>query len=716
MVNTIRDASEFHSTNMFTAVRSFSDTVTAEAIASNQTFPFVTLPAFEALGTGVRSASGAEMINWHPRVEQHQLEEWSQYVLTNYEQNLADSRAIALTLDVAQGSSVEPSDYLDGDIAPLPYIPNFEEGGLILAPTYGDGPYFPAWMVSPPIFNPNFINSDPAPWVLKQPMEAAMTARTPIFSDTVAVENLANRAIKVEDHEAYHQSLVDYVLDPEETAFKHPHTNIMLQVYDKLGDPSSRIVGVFAVIFPWDRYLVNLLPEGVDGITCVVKNTCGKAFTYSLSGNSAFYLGEGDMHEHDYNQTEVVIPFGGDQFSQHAKEPVPGECRYSYHIYATQAFEDDHRSNLPWALTLVVAATFALMIITFLVYDTFVRQRNEKVVGVATKTNAIVSSLFPEQVRDRLMAEDDADDAETGFAEGTKNGSSSRPSASKESRFLSNNKNNIRLEGFLNGEDQGDSPKTSTPIADLYPDCTVFFADIVGFTKWSASREPVDVFKLLESIYESFDQLALRRGVFKVETIGDCYVAITGCPAPRKDHAAVMAKFATNARDRMRTVCKSLQSTLGDDTANLDLRIGLHSGPVTAGVLRGAKSRFQLFGDTVNTAARMESNCRKGKIQVSETTANCLRADGKGGWLIPRKDVVQAKGKGAMQTYWIEPTTNKQSSIGTRTSSTIVDSYDNNNDRFPEEGEASETDKNESEKTSYSGAPTSDETNSDDSN
>jgi hypothetical protein len=90
-------------------------------------------------------------------------------------------------------------------------------------------------------------------------------------------------------------------------------------------------------------------------------------------------------------------------------------------------------------------------------------------------------------------------------------------------------------------------------------------------------------------------------------------------------------------------------------TMNLALRFGLNSGPTTAGVLRGEKGRFQLFGDTVNTASRMESNGERNRIQVSQSTADLLIADGKQHWLTPRKDLVNAKGKGLLQTYWCEP-------------------------------------------------------------
>jgi class 3 adenylate cyclase len=121
-------------------------------------------------------------------------------------------------------------------------------------------------------------------------------------------------------------------------------------------------------------------------------------------------------------------------------------------------------------------------------------------------------------------------------------------------------------------------------------------------------------------------------------------LAVTGIPEPQPQHAVIMTKFARDCLETIHVVTRELAEKLGGDTQDLGMRVGLHSGATTAGVLRGDKGRFQLFGDTVNTAARMESNGVKGRIQVSQATADELINAGKGNWLTTREDVVMAKG------------------------------------------------------------------------
>jgi hypothetical protein len=125
-----------------------------------------------------------------------------------------------------------------------------------------------------------------------------------------------------------------------------------------------------------------------------------------------------------------------------------------------------------------------------------------------------------------------------------------------------------------------------------------------------------------------------------------------------------MAKFASECLRKVHELTKKLEVTLGPDTGDLTVRIGLHSGPVTAGVLRGERARFQLFGDTMNVAARMEHNGLPDKIQCSQDTADLLVAAGKSHWITAREDVINAKGKGEMNTFWVKPGSKGASSGG----------------------------------------------------
>jgi class 3 adenylate cyclase len=213
---------------------------------------------------------------------------------------------------------------------------------------------------------------------------------------------------------------------------------------------------------------------------------------------------------------------------------------------------------------------------------------------------------------------------------------------------------NLLSDGKVPTQQSHDISK-SMPIADEFLETTVLFADLAGFTKWSSTRKPQEVFHLLETFYGAFDAIAKKRNVFKVETIGDCYLAVTGLPTPQPDHALIMTKFARDCMVKMKHLTKELEESMGPDVLQLEFRVGLNSGPVTAGVLRGDKSRFQLFGDTVNTAARMESNGVKGRIHCSQVTAEELIRAGKSYWLKQREGGIQARGKGRMVTYFVNP-------------------------------------------------------------
>ena len=187
-------------------------------------------------------------------------------------------------------------------------------------------------------------------------------------------------------------------------------------------------------------------------------------------------------------------------------------------------------------------------------------------------------------------------------------------------------------------------PKADFGLFDSNPN-TIFLVicSIVGFTAWSSVREPSQVFTLLESLYMSFDNVAKARRIFKIETVGDCYVAASGMPQARADHAVSMVRFANDILQRMQVITRELEVKLGPDTADLSLRVGIHSGPVTGGILRGQKARFQLFGDTMNTCSRIEASSRPGRIHLSQATAEHLIKAGKTHWLQKRSETISAK-------------------------------------------------------------------------
>ncbi|MBV9361599.1 MAG: adenylate/guanylate cyclase domain-containing protein [Betaproteobacteria bacterium] len=155
-------------------------------------------------------------------------------------------------------------------------------------------------------------------------------------------------------------------------------------------------------------------------------------------------------------------------------------------------------------------------------------------------------------------------------------------------------------------------------IADGYAQATILFADMVGFTKMSATVTPTRLVEILNSLFSRFDALCDRFAVEKIKTIGDAYMAVAGVPTRREDHAAAIADMALAMRQALAEHNREFGSAL-------DIRIGINSGPVVAGVIGLKKFIYDLWGDTVNLASRMESHGVPGAIQVSRTTWEQLR-------------------------------------------------------------------------------------------
>jgi hypothetical protein len=252
--------------------------------------------------------------------------------------------------------------------------------------------------------------------------------------------------------------LFDFLFEPHEKDRKtHPHAFIMEPVYDSF-EEDPEVVGVLIAVTAWVNLFGRLLPEGANGIVCVVTDTCGNDITFELNGPETVYLGPTDAHDPSF-----------DEFGEHSRmeiqefDHVEDLCVHTLHIYPSKTFRESFNTNEPRTYTCVVAAAFVVTAFLLFIYDKLVSRRQTKTMDSALKTSALVSSLFPDNVIDRVL-----DDAVA-----------PNPGAT----FASDDKGNHYSVGKETGE-----ICMARPIADFFPDTTIMFADIAGFTSWSSTR------------------------------------------------------------------------------------------------------------------------------------------------------------------------------------------------------------------------------------
>jgi class 3 adenylate cyclase len=184
--------------------------------------------------------------------------------------------------------------------------------------------------------------------------------------------------------------------------------------------------------------------------------------------------------------------------------------------------------------------------------------------------------------------------------------------------------------------------RDAATIAEHYADVSVLFADLVGFTRIAAELSPIDLVRLLNQIFSAFDRLTEERGLEKIKTVGDAYMVVGGLPHRRPDHAEAIAQMALDMQ-------AELEQFNLENEQNFNIRIGIHTGPVVAGVIGLKKFIYDLWGDTVNTASRMESHGLPGRIQVTQDTYERLKDD----FILEKRGAIEIKGKGEMITYFL---------------------------------------------------------------
>ena len=629
---------------------SFSISVTSYAQSADLTWPLVTIPDFAVRGWTTRQEMNAETLGFLPIVTESNRDAWEGYAIENQdwvtdakawensrgEIKTSASRSLSLrgadrpqnVIAEKQGRLLEliqdrymNSNHLNRQL--------FEEADFskgVSSQIYtvtpkglpvvdeGTGPFTPIWMTSPAprtltTLNFNLLSHQLFWKAIESLIDSHQAVLTKVLNLEAAHEPISGTARPDLQNDAI-------------SAFYYP-------VFDDF-TLNRTLVGILASEFSWNHFFDGVLPSSAQGIVCVVENACNQIFTYRIDGSHATFLGEGDLHDptfdHMVDSTHMayLIDVPGDFAGSHLDFE---HCPFTLHIYPSDSFFQGYHSGGPAIVASTLVALFVVSIAIFLGYDRMNARRRER----DSKSVVVLERMFPQSevkpsLRKRVLSR----------LRWAKKNPKYKPGA-EPPHF----KATIRaLPGINGSEKMKDDP---------FSNATVMFVDVDGLESRTKNKEPEVKNSLLDTIHRSLNVIAKRHGIFQVEMAGDCFVAVTGMQNSEDDHAAIMAHFACDCRKRMVEVFKSIPAK------GLSLRFGIHSGHVQAGLYGNESSRFQLFGDTVDTTYQMLTNGKPNKIHISVETAELLNLAGKSHWISPRKDVVLVRGKGEMSTFWIKP-------------------------------------------------------------
>lgn len=331
-----------------------------------------------------------------------------------------------------------------------------------------------------------------------------------------------------------------------------PASHIMQPIYDTTHPGSKELVAVVIYRASWIGYIEDVLDDDAKGIHIVLRFSCpndpNKMSISAVRTGGSTTTVVGDVHDRTYEHLEhmeTLVDLGIDQAPDGVCVP-----KVTLHLYPTKDYYDSiERIITPTQTASIILAVFGLPALVFFLYDYLVGRRQIQFINRIALQEMIVSNVFPSAIRDKI------------YDEGGRRKSGD-------------------FDIVTAAESSLDSEEAPPPMAELFPSTTVVFADIAGFTAWASAREPQQVFILLESLYGAFDQIAAENGIFKVETVGDCYVAAAGLPIVEAtldlDHASAACLFANDCVRKMKEMTRRLEVTLGPDTTDLELRVGIH--------------------------------------------------------------------------------------------------------------------------------------------
>lgn len=464
----------------------------AHGVDHSRDWPFVTLSSFQERCANARAQSGALFVELCPLVRDEDFWGWLDYS-TQDEDNWIASAISFQQSDVTNSAIHDLVPNAASEINPG-YLHYVNENGNVTM-DIGPGPYMPVWETSP-LIKSRQVNFN----ILREPGTSEDALRC--FETASAV---IGNAI---DPSGEHSSITRQFLAGmktfqarTETEYNGgPISQFFIPVFDSFA-VGRKPVAVLTAYVEWMVYFEGILPNTTAEITLVLKNSCHAAYSFAIKGSAVEFIGQGDHHETKYeSEKRSAILNDVTSLSDGTEFGIPidyGNCIWSLSTYPSSQYYKAHNTAMPIQITFAVAAIFLFTAAMFFVYDRLVARRQKIIMRRAIKSSAIVASLFPKRVRDQLMQEKE------NSTKGTTNQSYMAPQH--------------RLKSYLGGthdEDLGQKP-----IAEVFPDATVMFCDIAGFTAWSSTRDPSSVFVLLQSVYQAFDEIAKRRKVFKV---GDC--------------------------------------------------------------------------------------------------------------------------------------------------------------------------------------------------
>ena len=444
----IIEVSQTAENNLVKIMHDFGTSITSTAMAMEQTWPNVTIPDFYRRAMASQDVSGGKFLALTIAVDatDEARAGWNQYTNENFGWYNESHKLAGTTPGPVVPFMMSLNPAWGGDLADTENPPAI--------PSFGTQLHLADWQVAPPpTNNPLLIRIDwrhefTERWNYMN--ETGRTARSPIVDLNTWLE--------------------EPTADP---------MNLYYQpVFNDFSENKS-LVAMVHMALNWQDHFEDLLHDETEGIMVVLKSTCGDLITLQIDGATVTHLGDGDLHEKEFEHLGQTagLTLALNEILEGSAESEKGiSCGYSLTVYPSSKFQESYTTMKPLGYTLVVLGIFAFTSFVFILYDLLVQKRQETVMDSAVKTNDIVNSLFPDQFRQQMLDNADAD------ANGNKSNKSKKEASFHAPSVRSS------LNKFVAGGDFGDDEANlylSKPVADLFPAATVMMADICGFTAWS---------------------------------------------------------------------------------------------------------------------------------------------------------------------------------------------------------------------------------------